>query len=80
MRAGLTDLLHLLELERIEDNIFRGESRIGTRSGPCRSRCRTSFARSPNAGGPGPAPTCSIAQCHGLVAHGGGNSSVGPLP
>ena len=27
MRAGLTDLLHLLELERIEDNIFRGESR-----------------------------------------------------
>ena len=27
MQAGLADLLHLLELERIEDNIFRGESR-----------------------------------------------------
>lgn len=27
MQAVLADLLHLLELERIEDNIFRGESR-----------------------------------------------------
>ena len=27
MQAGLADPLHLLELERIEDNIFRGESR-----------------------------------------------------
>ena len=27
MHAVLTDLLHLLKLERIEDNIFRGESR-----------------------------------------------------
>jgi acyl-CoA thioesterase-2 len=27
MKAALADLLHLLELERIEDNIFRGESR-----------------------------------------------------
>jgi acyl-CoA thioesterase-2 len=27
MKAILADLLHLLELERIEDNIFRGESR-----------------------------------------------------
>lgn len=27
MHSGLADLLHLLELERIEDNIFRGESR-----------------------------------------------------
>jgi acyl-CoA thioesterase-2 len=27
MQAILADLLHLLELERIETNIFRGESR-----------------------------------------------------
>ncbi|MBN1238651.1 MAG: thioesterase family protein, partial [Gammaproteobacteria bacterium] len=27
MNPLLADLLHLLELERIEDNIFRGESR-----------------------------------------------------
>jgi hypothetical protein len=27
MRAVLADLLHLLDLERIEENIFRGESR-----------------------------------------------------